>query len=157
MKTTGWDLDLVASSVYSAVGYAKKRHNRYAFLSYVCLKMFQGFDSECYGFYNENGSEASKQGFSRLELRVEWFGDLGPGSRVAVFEENEGVIGLVCCELGFDFVGVDLWRLGHRTSWIGVNLVSGLVGEIDEGAGGWIRGWTGQLHRACCSWCFGFW
>ncbi|GAB2230887.1 hypothetical protein Droror1_Dr00015184 [Drosera rotundifolia] len=56
MKTTGWDLDLVASSVYSAVGYAKKRHNRYAFLSYVCLKMFQGFDSECYGFSSENGS-----------------------------------------------------------------------------------------------------
>ncbi|KAF5446228.1 hypothetical protein F2P56_031868 [Juglans regia] len=44
-----WDLDLAANSVYSDIEYAKKGHNRYAFLSYVCLLMFKGFDLEGFG------------------------------------------------------------------------------------------------------------
>ncbi|GAB4844341.1 hypothetical protein Ancab_037705 [Ancistrocladus abbreviatus] len=55
MKKTGWDLDLAASSVYSGVDYAKQGHNRFAFFSYVCLQMFQGFDSEGFGMEG-NGS-----------------------------------------------------------------------------------------------------
>lgn len=54
MKKAGWDLDLAANSVYSNVDYAKKGHNKYAFLSYVCLAMFQGFDVRDFGL---EGSE----------------------------------------------------------------------------------------------------
>ncbi|XWS77233.1 hypothetical protein CRYUN_Cryun01aG0244000 [Craigia yunnanensis] len=46
MRKAGWDLDLVANSVYPDIDYAKKGHNRFAFLSYVCLGMFRGFDVE---------------------------------------------------------------------------------------------------------------
>ena len=53
MKNAGWDLDLAANSVYSNVDYAKKGHNRYALLSYVCLRMFQGFDLEDFGFIQD--------------------------------------------------------------------------------------------------------
>ncbi|XVE76943.1 hypothetical protein DITRI_Ditri13aG0021300 [Diplodiscus trichospermus] len=49
MRKAGWDLDLVANSVYPDVDYAKKGHNRFAFLSYVCLGMFRGFDVAGFG------------------------------------------------------------------------------------------------------------
>ncbi|XAR63194.1 hypothetical protein NMG60_11023045 [Bertholletia excelsa] len=49
MKKAGWDLDLAANSVHRHIDYAKKGHNRYAFLSYVSLGMFRGFDSENFG------------------------------------------------------------------------------------------------------------
>ncbi|KVH89207.1 protein of unknown function DUF641, plant [Cynara cardunculus var. scolymus] len=49
MKKAGWDLGLAANYVHPDVGYVKKGHNRYAFLSYVSLGMFQGFDSENFG------------------------------------------------------------------------------------------------------------
>ncbi|KAK9742799.1 hypothetical protein RND81_03G198000 [Saponaria officinalis] len=55
MKRAGWDLDLAANSVYSDVDYGKKGHNRYALMSYVCLRMFQGFDLEDFGL-SEDGS-----------------------------------------------------------------------------------------------------
>ncbi|OIV89762.1 hypothetical protein TanjilG_02894 [Lupinus angustifolius] len=49
MRKAGWDLGLAASVVHPNVEYAKKGHNQYALLSYVCLGMFQGFDSEGFG------------------------------------------------------------------------------------------------------------
>ncbi|KAL4599826.1 hypothetical protein ACB092_11G155200 [Castanea dentata] len=49
MTKAMWDLDLAANSVYLDIEYAKKGHNRYAFLSYVCLGMFRGFDLEGFG------------------------------------------------------------------------------------------------------------
>lgn len=49
MKKAGWDLDLAANSVYRDINYAKKGHNQYALLSYVCLGMFRGFDLEGFG------------------------------------------------------------------------------------------------------------
>lgn len=55
MRKAGWDLDLAANSVYSNVGYAKKGHNKFAFLSYVSLAMFQGFDLRGFGL---EGSES---------------------------------------------------------------------------------------------------
>ncbi|XVF22742.1 hypothetical protein REPUB_Repub12eG0197000 [Reevesia pubescens] len=62
MRKAGWDLDLVANSVYPDIDYAKKGHNRFAFLSYVCLGMFRGFDIEGFGLSeNEptcNGNDA---------------------------------------------------------------------------------------------------
>lgn len=55
MRGVGWDLDLAANLVHPNVEYAKKAHNIYAFLSYVCLGMFRNFDSKCFGLV-ENGS-----------------------------------------------------------------------------------------------------
>lgn len=55
MKEAKWDLDLAANSVHPGVDYKKRGHNRYAFLSYVCLCMFKGFDSEGYGLLDVNG------------------------------------------------------------------------------------------------------
>uniref|UniRef100_A0A2N9F831 Uncharacterized protein n=1 Tax=Fagus sylvatica TaxID=28930 RepID=A0A2N9F831_FAGSY len=49
MTKAMWDLDLAANTVYLDIEYAKKRHNQYAFLSYVCLGMFRGFDLEGFG------------------------------------------------------------------------------------------------------------
>lgn len=53
MKNGGWDLELAANSVYSDVDYAKKGHNRYALLSYVCLRTFEGFDLEDFGLVQD--------------------------------------------------------------------------------------------------------
>ncbi|XP_059651571.1 IRK-interacting protein [Cornus florida] len=64
MKKAGWDLELAANSVHPNIDYAKKGHNRYAFLSYVSLVMFRGFDSESFGLgenrvvCNGNGSNS---------------------------------------------------------------------------------------------------
>lgn len=66
MKEADWDLDLAAKSVYSGVGYAKKGHNKYALLSYVCLRMFHGFDSTGFSL-NENGIV----GFASLEKLIQ--------------------------------------------------------------------------------------
>ncbi|OAY62439.1 protein GRAVITROPIC IN THE LIGHT 1 [Manihot esculenta] len=49
MRKAGWDLDLAANSVHADIEYAKTGHNRYAFLSYVCLGMFQGFHLKRFG------------------------------------------------------------------------------------------------------------
>ncbi|GAV71779.1 DUF641 domain-containing protein [Cephalotus follicularis] len=49
MRKAGWDLDSAANSVYNDIDYAKKGHIRYAFVSYVCLGMFRGFDLEGFG------------------------------------------------------------------------------------------------------------
>ncbi|XP_043717321.1 protein GRAVITROPIC IN THE LIGHT 1-like [Telopea speciosissima] len=63
MNKAGWDLDLAANSLYPDVKYSKRSHNRYAFLSYVCLLMFRGFDLEGFGLAGDevqcNGSELS--------------------------------------------------------------------------------------------------
>uniref|UniRef100_A0A803LI76 DUF641 domain-containing protein n=1 Tax=Chenopodium quinoa TaxID=63459 RepID=A0A803LI76_CHEQI len=73
MKKAHWDLDLVASSVYSGVDYVKKAHNRYALLSYVCLRMFQGFDLEDFGLGKEggvcNGHVTSSKGEENVSLQ----------------------------------------------------------------------------------------
>ncbi|KAJ4951074.1 hypothetical protein NE237_027906 [Protea cynaroides] len=63
MNKAGWDLDLAANSIYPDVKYARRGHNRYAFLSYVCLLMFRGFDLEGFGLGGDqdlcNGVELS--------------------------------------------------------------------------------------------------
>ncbi|KAF7844856.1 protein GRAVITROPIC IN THE LIGHT 1-like [Senna tora] len=56
MRKAGWDLDLVANTVHPNIGYAKKGHSQYALLSYVCLGMFQSFDSQEFGI-RENSEE----------------------------------------------------------------------------------------------------
>lgn len=49
MRKAGWDMELAANSVHPGIGYSKKRHNRYALLSYICLGMYRGFGSKSYG------------------------------------------------------------------------------------------------------------
>lgn len=68
MEKAGWDLDLAANSVHPEVDYAKKGHNRYALLSYVCLGMFRGFDGEGFDL-NENDEEESERSTSESSLR----------------------------------------------------------------------------------------
>lgn len=70
MKKAEWDLDLAANSVYSYVKYKKKGHNRYAFLSYVSLCLFRGFDLEDFGLDIEttvsNSGKAKKSFLKQL-------------------------------------------------------------------------------------------
>ena len=74
MTKAMWDLDLAANSVYLDIEYAKKGHNRYAFLSYVCLGMFRGFDLEGFGLgendivCNGHGLNLEKNGTSMKQL-----------------------------------------------------------------------------------------
>lgn len=74
MRKAGWDLDLAANYVYYDIDYVKKGHNRYAFLSYICLGMFRGFDSEGFGFSeneimcNGHKSESGKSTTSMKQL-----------------------------------------------------------------------------------------
>lgn len=48
MKKLGWDVHSAASSMYPGIDYAKPGHCRYALLSYICLGMFDGFDSDAF-------------------------------------------------------------------------------------------------------------
>lgn len=68
MEKAGWDLDFAAKSVHPEVDYAKKGHNRYALLSYVCLGMFRGFDGEGFDL-NLNDDEESEMTSSDSSLR----------------------------------------------------------------------------------------
>ncbi|KAL8500349.1 hypothetical protein ACS0TY_020088 [Phlomoides rotata] len=76
MQRAGWDLEEAANSVYSGVDYAKKGHSRYAFLSYVCLGMFQNFDKNDFGLCdtevicNGNGVKHSENGVIDAENNV---------------------------------------------------------------------------------------
>lgn len=49
MKKSGWNLELVANSIYPGVCYAKSGHCRYAILSYICLAMFESFNLDGFG------------------------------------------------------------------------------------------------------------
>ncbi|KAL5571574.1 hypothetical protein UlMin_021171 [Ulmus minor] len=55
MRKAGWDLDLAVNLVHPNIDYAKKAHYRYAFLSYVSLGIFRGFNSKHFGG-SENGA-----------------------------------------------------------------------------------------------------
>ncbi|CAN8280283.1 unnamed protein product [Cochlearia groenlandica] len=68
MEKSRWDLDLAASYVFPEVDYAKKGHNRYALLSYVCLGMFRGFDGERFGVVDKEESEVCSSVSSLREL-----------------------------------------------------------------------------------------
>ncbi|XP_020247803.1 uncharacterized protein LOC109825362 [Asparagus officinalis] len=45
---SGWDFDSGVDLIYPDVCYAKPGHKRYAILSYICLGMFDGFDSDTF-------------------------------------------------------------------------------------------------------------
>eukprot|EP00249_Psilotum_nudum_P004182 c17725_g1_i1 orf=217-1500(-) len=46
MKAASWDLDAAVMSIEPGISYAKQTHKKYAFQSYVCLRMFNGFEHE---------------------------------------------------------------------------------------------------------------
>ncbi|CAN1188778.1 Protein GRAVITROPIC IN THE LIGHT 1 [Linum perenne] len=76
MRKASWDLDLAANSVHPCIEYAKGGHNGYAFLSYVCIGMFRGFDSknfslegnEADNLCNVHGSDSVKVNSSLKQL-----------------------------------------------------------------------------------------
>lgn len=74
MRKAGWGLDLVANSVYPDIDYAKEGHNRYAFLSYISLVMFRGFNLDTFGLKedgivcNGHACEAGKGNSSLKQL-----------------------------------------------------------------------------------------
>ncbi|KAJ6335019.1 hypothetical protein OIU78_011788 [Salix suchowensis] len=67
MRKAGWDLDLAANSVHSDVDYVKGGHNRYAFLSYVCLVMFKGFNLEGFGLESEGEVSCNRFGLDSVK------------------------------------------------------------------------------------------
>ncbi|KAI9116366.1 hypothetical protein K1719_012533 [Acacia pycnantha] len=54
MKAAGWDLDAAAHSIESNVIYTKRAHKKYAFESYICQRMFSGFEQESFGVKSDN-------------------------------------------------------------------------------------------------------
>jgi len=48
MKAAGWDLDAAAKSIEPSVAYAKRAHKKYAFESYICQRIFMGFQQESF-------------------------------------------------------------------------------------------------------------
>uniref|UniRef100_A0A7N0VF78 DUF641 domain-containing protein n=1 Tax=Kalanchoe fedtschenkoi TaxID=63787 RepID=A0A7N0VF78_KALFE len=62
MKNANWDLDSAASWVHPDIAYEKKGHTQYAFLSYICLLMMKGFNSESFGL-RERGDELCVNSF----------------------------------------------------------------------------------------------
>lgn len=48
MKAAGWDLDAAAQSIGPRVVYAKRAHKKYAFESFICQRMFSGFQEESF-------------------------------------------------------------------------------------------------------------
>ncbi|RWR87520.1 IRK-interacting protein [Cinnamomum micranthum f. kanehirae] len=71
MKAAGWDLDAAANAIQPAVVYAKKSHQKYAFESHICQRMFAAFDEESFSVKHDDLS-ISKEGFFHqfLALRV---------------------------------------------------------------------------------------
>lgn len=56
MKAAGWDLDSAAQSIEPNVVYAKRAHKKYAFESYICQRIFLGFQEES---FSENPEDLS--------------------------------------------------------------------------------------------------
>eukprot|EP01018_Ginkgo_biloba_P033744 Gb_30642 [translate_table: standard] len=56
IKNANWDIDAAISSIESGITYPQQSHKKFAFESYVCQRMFQGFENET--FYI-NGSLSS--------------------------------------------------------------------------------------------------
>ncbi|KAI4343238.1 hypothetical protein MLD38_027766 [Melastoma candidum] len=55
MRMGGWDLITAARSLYNDIDFVRASQCCYAFLSYVCLVMFRGFDSDGFGTDTDKG------------------------------------------------------------------------------------------------------
>ncbi|CAI8600746.1 unnamed protein product [Vicia faba] len=62
MKAAGWDLDAAANSIEPNVVYAKRAHKKYAFESYICQRMFGGFEQESFSV-NSDSITVNKESF----------------------------------------------------------------------------------------------
>ncbi|KAF8411081.1 hypothetical protein HHK36_003620 [Tetracentron sinense] len=67
MKSTGWDLDAAASSIQPGVIYRKANHKCFAFESFVCREMFNGFNFPKFSLPNESLPE-------KKQIRRHFFG-----------------------------------------------------------------------------------
>ncbi|KAE9600899.1 hypothetical protein Lal_00011378 [Lupinus albus] len=54
MKAAGWDLDSAANSIEPDIVYAQRAHKKYAFESYICQRMFIGFEQESFSVKSDN-------------------------------------------------------------------------------------------------------
>ncbi|CAA6657252.1 unnamed protein product [Spirodela intermedia] len=69
MKAANWDLDTAASSIEPDVPYAKRVHKKYAFESYICQRMFSGFQDESFSV-DPGRSALSSEGFFHQYLAM---------------------------------------------------------------------------------------
>ncbi|XP_028114509.1 protein GRAVITROPIC IN THE LIGHT 1-like isoform X1 [Camellia sinensis] len=60
MELAGWDLDAAANTIEPGVRYCNANHKCYAFESFVCREMFDGFNYPYFSLLNESLSEQQK-------------------------------------------------------------------------------------------------
>ncbi|KAH7289195.1 hypothetical protein KP509_31G062700 [Ceratopteris richardii] len=56
MKAAQWDLDAASDSIELGVSYAKRSHQKYAFESYVCQQMWNGFENDSFYIFGSLSS-----------------------------------------------------------------------------------------------------
>ncbi|KAL6883374.1 hypothetical protein ACP4OV_010788 [Aristida adscensionis] len=66
MKAAGWDLDAAANAIEPDVVYARRAHKKYAFESYICQRMFSGFQEESFSVKDSNISVSSEAFFHQF-------------------------------------------------------------------------------------------
>ncbi|KAK1327143.1 hypothetical protein QJS10_CPA01g02692 [Acorus calamus] len=69
MKAAGWDLDAAARSIDPAVTYVKRAHKKYAFESYICQRIFGGFNEESFSV-DTGDLKVSNEGFFHQFLAI---------------------------------------------------------------------------------------
>ncbi|KAK1272861.1 hypothetical protein QJS04_geneDACA012352 [Acorus gramineus] len=69
MKAAGWDLDAAARSIDPAVTYVKRAHKKYAFESYICQRIFGGFNEESFSV-DAGDLKVSNEGFFHQFLAI---------------------------------------------------------------------------------------
>lgn len=70
MKAAGWDLDSAANSIEPDVVYAKRPHKKYAFESYICQRMFSGFQQKNFLVNSETATADDTEAFFRQFLAL---------------------------------------------------------------------------------------
>ncbi|PIN05324.1 hypothetical protein CDL12_22134 [Handroanthus impetiginosus] len=114
MKAAGWDLDAAANSIEPNITYAKRAHKKYAFESYICQRMFIGFQDESFSIKSDNAQETEENLFQQyLALReMDPLDAVGqsPDSAFAKFCQNKYLI-VVHQKMEASFFGnLDQWN-----------------------------------------------
>ena len=66
MKAAGWDLDGAANAIEPSVVYARRAHKKFAFESYICQRMFSGFQEESCSIQDSNISVSNEAFFHQF-------------------------------------------------------------------------------------------
>jgi hypothetical protein len=66
MKAAGWDLDGAANAIEPGVVYTRRAHKKFAFESYVCQRMFSGFQEESFSIKDSNISGSNEAFFHQF-------------------------------------------------------------------------------------------